>query len=325
MMRASRRKNNILIFILSVFLASMFPATYSSAQEKKEVVVLVSEEIQPYAEALEGFKETLGRGPYSVAYEQFALSTEAQGGEGLKKKIAAARPDLIFTIGTPASLFAKINFINIPVVFSMVLNPVENNIVASFDGAADEITGVCLNIPVKAQLEAFKEVKPDIRRVGMLYDAKTNTRLAREAEAAAKDIGVELVSQPVFSEKSISSELDVVLAEADSLWAAPDPMIYNSSTARQIILTTLKDNIPFMAFSRNFVKAGALMALECDYHDIGSQAGDMAMKIMDRKSAAGIAVEFPRRTVLIINKRTADTIGLKIKKSVLDKAVVYGY
>lgn len=296
-------------------------AAQPAAGGPREVAIVVSEAMQPYRDAVAGFKEGMQGGPSPISYEEF-LASSADPAD-LARRIRDRRPAMVFAVGTQASVFARRYLTGLPVVFAMVLNPVENGVVPSMRSPGPGVGGVCLNIPIDAQLTVLKRLKPSIGRVGMLYNAKAGSGFAVEAIEAAKRARIDLVALPVNSEHEISPLLRKVLSEADGLWACPDPLIYNASTAQQIILAALQSNKPFMAFSKNFVKAGALAALECDYRDIGRQAGELAAKMMGGQDTAG-AVEYPRRTILIINKRTADVLGLRINKEILDAAVVYG-
>jgi putative ABC transport system substrate-binding protein len=325
MRKIARYRKKILYTGIALFFAAMSFAGASFAQENKEVVILLSDDIQPYRDAVEGFKDRAKEAPYAVKYDGFVLNPDDGENRALAEKIASLKPDLVFTVGTQASLFVKGKFKGVPIVFSMVLNPVENGVVSSMSRPGNGMTGVCLNVSVDNQFAVLKQIKPAIRRVGMLYNVKAvKAEVLDEIAKTARAANVELVAEPVFSEKDVSAALDKVLSKADSLWASPDPMIYNSSTAQRIILSTIKTNTPFMAYSKNFVKAGALAALECDYRDIGKQAGEMAVRVIGRKSAEDFGVEYPRQTVIVINKRTADTIGLSISKELLDKASIYG-
>lgn len=316
-------KRYVYVCCLAVFVALYFVVA-AGAQESKKVVVILSDSIGPYQDAVAGFKEVADAGAYAITYNEFPPSTDVADGAELKAEVEALKPDLIFSVGTPASLFARAYLKGAPVVFAMVLNPVENNIVPSMERPGISMTGVCLNIPIDIQLATLKKIKPVIRRIGMLYDVKTKAGLLNKAAAAAEKAGVELITEPVYSENEVAGALNRVLSTADSLWASPDPLVYNAATAQQIILATIKSNTPFMAFSKNFVKAGALVALECDYRDIGRQAGELAMKVMGQEGEKEIGIEYPRRTVVIVNMRTADTIGVRISKEILDSAVVYG-
>jgi putative ABC transport system substrate-binding protein len=299
-------------------------ADCSFSEGTKKIVVILSGEIQPYRDALAGFKEKLKMAPYSLTYEEFILTPEAGVNEAIKKEIARNAPDLIFTLGTQASLLAKSNFREMPVIFTMVLNPVENGVIESMERPEENISGVSLNVPIEEQFLILKLVAPGTKSVGLMYDARTGTALVDAAENAARKVGVKLVAEPVLAEKNISNVLNKVLSSSDSLLASPDPLIYNSSTAQQIILSTIKAHVAFMAFSRNYVKAGALMALECDYFGVGEQSAAMAVKVFDQGGLLGIKVESPRKLSLIINIHTATLIGVQIDEELLADAETFG-
>lgn len=313
-----------LCLIVAAFVALALSGPRLFALEKRSVAVLLSGDMSPYRSALEGFKDGVKGGAYEAAYEEYSLPPAAGDAGLLRERILALQPDLIFAVGTPAALFARSHFPGTPVIFSMVLNPVENGVVASLAAPGGGIGGVCLNIPVETQFRTLKRVQPALRRVGMLYDRNAGAAILDEARRAAHAAGLELVSGPVTSEREISSALSRILSQADSLWAFPDPLIYNAATGQRIILATLQGRIPFMVFSKSFVKAGALMALECDYADIGRQAGEMAARVFGQGGMDAIGVEFPRRTVLVINTRTAETIGLTLPGDITAGAELVG-
>lgn len=315
-------RRSVAIFVAVLFLAGTLVSPCALAQGERRVVMILSGDFQPYRDAEAGFKDKLAAGHYPVTYSEFLMSRDAKENAELKEKITSSSPDLIFTVGTPASLFARENFRDIPVVFSMVLNPVENKVVSSMDRPDGNMYGVSLNIPIEEQLRALKRIKPDIKSIGMLYDVKRGPESIFPSQKAAEKISVKFIAEPVSAEKDISKGLDRVLNEADALWADADPLIYNSSTAQQIILATLKRRVPFMAFSRNFVKAGALAAMECDYYETGRQAGGIAARILAGKDIPAVKVEAPKVFTLSINKRTADMLGLRIDRGVLAGAEI---
>jgi putative ABC transport system substrate-binding protein len=246
---------------------------------------------------------------------------EAEGEEKeLADKINGEKPDLIFALGTEAALFAKKNLDDIPIIFSMVLNPVKSGIAESLQVPGDNITGVCLNIPVELQFKKLKEIIPDIKRIGYLYDAHKKSVLKDAARQAADKLGLQMISRPIYSREDVPQELSIIIREADCLWAEIDPLVYSPQSARHIILETLKARLPFMAFSFPYVKAGALLAMECDYYDIGKQSAQTAIKILEGQKPGSIPVALPRETRLAINRRTARTIRLTIPEKSLDKA-----
>jgi putative ABC transport system substrate-binding protein len=315
--------NKYITYLLIFAVFAGFAVTSASAQEKV-VCVLLSRDIAPYKEALSGFKEGIASGRYEIKYHQIDFKREAHKGSLLEEEIENLSADMILCIGTEAAVFAKTNLKERPLLFTMVLNPVENRIIESDIRPEEGITGVNLNISIEDQLKAFKRVIPGIRKVGMLYDKSKKAALAREARIAAEETGLNLVARPVLSRREISTALEQVYHDSDCIWAGADPMIYNPSTAKDILLFTLKNKVPFMAFSSNFVKAGALLALESDYRDIGKQTAELASKILESKNPSSILipVQTPRKTRLIINMNTARTLGIYISRDIQKEALV---
>lgn len=306
-----------IVWICSVIFFNVF-ASFSSvfAQDQDKIVILRSQDISPYNSAVYGFKDEMDR-TFTVSYQEYQLEDYADREDSLMTEIENDRPTLIFAVGTEAAMLAKNNIRDIPVIFSMVLNPVESGVVKSVRHPDDNITGISLKISIEKQFRKIKEIFPNVHKIGMLYDAKNMVGLKKEAESAAENLDLTLVAKAVNSTGEVDDALNEVINEADILWAGVDKLIYNPQSAQHILLATLRNKIPFMAFSSNYVNAGALMALECDYVDIGRQSADLAIKVLNGEKASEIPVVSPRMTRLVINEKTAQLIGVKIPKVTL--------
>jgi putative ABC transport system substrate-binding protein len=314
--------------LLKSFLGAVFfillLADTSFCREARTVHVLFSRSLRPYHEALKGFKEGVRAQGYDVQYREDDISKLAGGEPKLIREINDSKPDAVLAIGTEAALLARDNVKETPVIFTMVLSPLESGVADSVERPGENITGVSLDIPIEEQFDVLKRVLPGIRKVGMLYDVDTKRKMAREASTAAAREGLTIIAKGIRSRTEISQGLDEVLVDADCLWGGVDPMIYNPSTASQIILTTIKKHVPFMAFSANFVRAGALMALECDYFEIGRQTAEVAANIFKGRKPSSIPVGSPKKTILVINMSTARNIGVSIPADLLKDAVILG-
>ncbi len=304
--------------ILSLF------AEMSFCAEARTVYILLSRALKPYGQAIDGFKEGIRRLGYDVKYFESDIGKTPGREADIVRKINGSGPDIVLAVGTEAAFLAKDSIEDIPVLFTMVLDPLESGIVDSTERPGENITGVSLDIPIDEQFDILKRVLPGVRKIGILYDADTKRKIAREANIAAGRKGLTVIARGIGSMTEISSSLDEVLAGADCLWAGVDPMVYNSSTASQIILTTIRKKVPFMAFSANFVKAGALMAMECDYFDVGKQTAEIAAGIFKGRKPSSIPVGSPKTTVLAVNTGTARNIGVSIPASLLRAAVIFG-
>ena len=326
MTKAIKLKKRILLY--GVFCIPLFMVIFCGdvlAAEEHKIFVIKSRDIPPYKDAYSGFREAMESRVYNAVYKEHNLQKFANRTADLVKILDEEKASIVLAIGTEAAVFARRSIKEIPVVFTMVLNPVESGIVDSLKRPGGNITGVCLNIPVEVQFKVLKKIVPHVKSIGMLYDKATKSQVEREARIAAARTGVKLVAKPIYSEAEISSGLDEVFRESDCLWAGVDPKIYNPATARHIILSTLRNKIPFMAFSAQFVKAGALIALECDYYDIGQQTAEMTAEMLTRSTRPhNMPVSLPRKTKLVVNMKTARNVDVDIPGDLLGGAVVYG-
>ena len=113
--------------------------------------------------------------------------------------------------------------------------------------------------------------------------------------------------------------------QVDALWLFPDPVVAQQTIVTQILYNALIKKIPVIGISPSYVKAGALMALTCDYRDVGKQAGETACRILQGEKASEIAVTNPRQFKLYLNRSVADKLQVSIPKYLFSEASeVYG-
>ena len=201
----------------------------------------------------------------------------------------------------------------------MVINPAESLLIDSSAGSGSNLTGVSLDILPELQFKKLKEMLPTLSRVGIIYNAKEKEWI-QNIKTAAKKLGLIIVAKPISSAADVPHALDELVGSADCLWAQVDPLIYNAQSSQYILLTLLRNKIPFAAFSSQYVKAGALLALECDYSNIGRQSAQMAIKILANKAVASIPVALPEKMNLVVNKKIAELIGIEIPQKLLEEA-----
>jgi putative tryptophan/tyrosine transport system substrate-binding protein len=312
---------SIALLSLAGTIAFLTSSPLAIAAEDTVIVVIRSRIIKPYNDALAGFESAFNKSGYHVTLRIFDLeAVEGKGEKGLQE-ITSVKSVLTFAIGTEAAVFAKEKLKDLPVVFSMVLDPVKAGIVESPTAAGDGFLGITLDIPPQVQFEKMKELLPAVRRVGILYSAEETEWLSGIKKMAEK-MNVVIVAKLVNSGADVPARLDEISREADCLWAQVAPSIYNAQSSQYIILTLLRNKIPFMAFSSQYVKAGALAALECDYSDIGRQSADIALKVVQGHASGAVSLSFPAKVRIVVNKRIAGLLGVNIPATILDEATV---
>ena len=223
---------------------------------------------------------------------------------------------LIVTIGSSATLEVAQRIRDIPIVFSMMLDP------ERLPPDQANVAGVSLRIPFDLQLQMIVSLLPTVKNIGVIYDAQKNEAVVQHLMSAASAVHLRITPFPVASQRDIPTAMDRLAKDADALLGIVDGMVYTSKTAGSMIRYTIKHQIPFIGISASYVKAGALCALEIDPVDIGRQTAIIAQQILAGEPTATNKIVAPEKIDLAINLRTADIIGVTIPKTIREKASI---
>jgi putative ABC transport system substrate-binding protein len=226
------------------------------------------------------------------------------------------KPDLIYTLGTSATTTVSKAITTIPVVFAMVMDPQGAGIHGS------NVTGASLDIPASLLIGSLKRTLPNVRDVGVFYNTAENSDFIKSAKSVAQSHGLNLKTYAVKTAQDIPDMKDL---DIDALWMIPDTVVCKTATVERIFLTSLKHKIPVMGISSSYAKAGAIMAVSCDYKDIGAQAGEIANMILNGTKPSSITITNPRVTKLYLNLAVADRLNVRIPDNIVSQAEeVYG-
>lgn len=220
---------------------------------------------------------------------------------------------MIFTLGSFTTEATLKEIMDIPILAGMILRP---NLLKPFSHG----TGVFLEYPVETQLRWLRQILPDIRTVGVIYNPKENQAMINNALRIASKMGFNLKANEVHTPQALPFALNDLAKEIEVLWGIPDELVLNQQTAKHILLFSFRNSIPFVGLSSTWVKAGALYALEADYIDIGMQCGEMAFNVLNGVKVSSIAPEPPRKVTYSLNLKTAEQMKIKISEKVIREA-----
>ncbi len=212
----------------------------------------------------------------------------------------------------------------IPIVMSLVLDPVGIGLVASLVRPGGNVTGTSFMAPdlVGKHLELLKEVVPKVSRVALLRHPgnPASALYLREAEAAARTLGVRLQTLEARSPQEIDSAFAAMTRErAGALLISPDPLF--GTQRRQIAELAAKRRLPAIhGGTLEYAEAGGLMVYSPNILDLERRAATYVDKILKGAKAGDLPVEQPTKFELIINLRTAKAISLTIPPSLLQRA-----
>jgi putative ABC transport system substrate-binding protein len=229
---------------------------------------------------------------------------------------------VIVTVGPEMTRAAKRVTTTVPIVMAPVSGPVEAGLVASLARPGGNITGLTLDIGPELEgkrLELLREVLPKLRRIAYLgTKAEWEAPRGVSIRAAAKTLGLALFLAE-FRPNDYAGAFDLIAS------ARPHAIITSTSpgsyTYRGLIAEfAARNRVPSMSHFREFVEDGGLMSYGVDLRDIYRRAAIYVDRILKGARPADLPVEQPTKFELVINMKTAKTLGLTIPQSILLRA-----
>ncbi|HKQ62836.1 MAG TPA: ABC transporter substrate binding protein [Candidatus Polarisedimenticolaceae bacterium] len=283
----------------TLLLAALHGLLLLGASKRPHVVVLLSQDLPPYRQTIEGFQQQLDKLGIGCELEILPLAAPLE----------RVQADLLLALGTPATKRAG-GYTGAPVVSALALR-------AADLGPRGGMTGVFLEFPVEVELQWMTRLLPGHRRVGVIYSRAENQERMLQATRAAEALSLQLIRRPIEGPREIPASLASLQNEAEVLWGVADDTVLTPQTATEFLTYALRNRMPFVGLSLPWVKAGALYALDRDYADVGRQCGEMAARILRGEPVAAVPREAPRRVVYSVNLRTAEQLALSIPGSLL--------
>jgi putative ABC transport system substrate-binding protein len=276
---------------------------------------------------LEAFRQGLRELGY-VEGQNIALESRWAEGKydrypALAADLLRLKVDVIVAVGGAATQAAQQATRTIPIVMSVVIDPLGSGLVASLARPGGNVTGLSLMAPdlVGKQFEVLKEVVPKVSRVALLWnpDNPGSAPLLREAEVAARASGVRLQSLEARGPQEIDSAFAAMTRErAGALVVLSDGIFGNQ--LRQIADLAAKRRLPSVFGMSESAEAGGLMAYSANLLDLERRAATFVAKILKGAKPADLPVEQPTKFELVINLKTAKALGLTIPQSLLGRA-----
>jgi putative ABC transport system substrate-binding protein len=229
--------------------------------------------------------------------------------EFVRKRVA-----VIVTNGSAPVLAAKRKTSTIPIVSTVMGDPVGTGLVVSLARPGGNITGLSLQQPDLAgkRLELLREVAPGFRRLAVMANIGNPVAALemREVEASARRFGLELARLELRRTSDIAPAIEKLTERAEALYVVGDPLI--TTNRARVVALVLGTRLPVIYNSREYAEAGGLMAYGPNYLELYRRAGDHVDKILRGTKPGDIPVEQPTKFELIVNLKTAKALGLEI-------------
>jgi putative ABC transport system substrate-binding protein len=274
--------------------------------------------------AREGFIEALKEAGYedgkNIKIDFQNAQNDITNAQTIARKFVDEKVDMILAIATPAAQAAANVTKDIPILITAVTDPVSAGLAESLEKPGGNVTGTTDMNPVAEQIKLIKDLVPNAKKVGILYNAgEINSKVQVDiAKQAAAEYGLTIIEATVSNSNEVSQATQSLMGRVDAIYVPTDNTIVSSIGA--VIKVANDHKIPVIGSERGQVEAGAIATKGIDYKELGKQTGRIAVEIIKGKKPQDIPIEGAKVVTLIINQKAAETIGLTIPKDILDNA-----
>jgi putative ABC transport system substrate-binding protein len=310
----------------SIFKSVIFSAAIlSCGLQAKPVYVATTAIVEhPALDAVrDGVKEVLTENGYSG--EQFKFTYESAQGQPaiaaqIARKLVGDEPDVIVAIATPSAQAAVSVSKTIPVVFSVVTDPVGAKVVPSLTQPGGNVTGLSDMVNVRQHLSLIKEFIPNLKTVGIPYNPgeANSVAIVTALKAAAAQMGIAVVESPAPKSSDVMIAAKQLIGKTDAIYCPTDNTII--SAFESVVKVGIDAQIPVFAADTGSVERGAVAAVGYDYFDLGRQTGDIVVRILKGEKPGSIDVKMAEGTNLFVNPKMAARMGVKVPAAALARA-----
>ena len=240
------------------------------------------------------------------------------------KELVRLNPDVLASISTPATAALQAETRKIPIVFAWVSDPVGSGFVTSLANPGGNITGF-LNIEASVigkWLTLMRDIAPQVSRIGFLFNPQTAPYAQYYLDtfrSAASALAIEAIDAPVHSTEEVEAFMTKFGGEPGA------GLVVMSDTSMNVFRTTIyslaeRYRLPTVYPYRFFVAEGGLMSYGIDVPDLLRGAASYVDRILRGEKPSELAVQQPTKFELVINVKTAKTLGLAIPQTLLATA-----
>jgi putative tryptophan/tyrosine transport system substrate-binding protein len=307
--------------------AAAWPLATHAQQPAMPVIGLLNgASPEGYAHYVAAFRQGLQQAGY---VEGQNVTVEYRWAQGQYDRLPAMAADLVhreaavIVANTPGAIAAKNATSKIPIVFTTGDDPVRLGLVTSLSRPGGNVTGVTeLTVELTAKrLELVHELVPAARVIGLLAnpDPTRMVVMTRDAQAAATNLGLELIVLPASTEAEVESAFATLAQKrVGALVIGADAFL--NSIAEKLGELALRHSMPAIFGFHQFAAAGGLASYSGNIMDSYHLAGAYAGRILKGEKPADLPVEQSTKVELIFNLKSAKALGVTIPVTLLGRA-----
>jgi putative tryptophan/tyrosine transport system substrate-binding protein len=315
-------------FIAGLGSAAAWPVVVRAQQPTMPLIgFLHGASPEAYAHMVTAFSQGLKEAGYVDGHN---VAIEFRWAEGHYDQVPAMAADLvhrqvavIVAGGTPPAVAAKTATPVIPIVALVGVDPVQRGLVGSLNRPGGNLTGIAfLTVELAPKkLEMLHELLPTAATIALLVNptnplAEGESKLVQDA---ARSLGLQLQILNASTESQIDTAFGTIAEQHASALVVSVDTFLNSRRA-QIVTLAARHAVPAVYGAREYAISGGLMSYGIDLADGYRLSGAYAGKILKGAKPADLPVQQPTKVELVINLKTAKTLGLTFPATLLGRA-----
>lgn len=312
--------------LLALLILSLLLGVNSSvvAGEPLRIGVIQIVEHPALDSAREGFMQALNDLGYEEDRDVLYNIQNAQGDMSIAGTIAQMfvdeKKDLILAIATPTSQAMAQATDEIPILITAVTDPVAAGLVYSMENPGTNVTGTTDMTPVKTQLLLLKEIVPEVKRLGIVYNVgEVNSVVQVDiAKAAAAELDLEIIHATASTSGEVFQAAQSLVGRVDAIYV---PTCNTAVSALESVVAVAEDyQLPLVVGEEDSVVRGGLATTGINYYDLGYQTGEMARLVIEGADPATLPIQSADRVETVINLSAAEAMGVVFPASLMERA-----
>ncbi len=300
----------------------------ANAGDNKTVAIMTMVDTPQLLEVRDGIIKGLASHGYVEGKNLTIDYKSAQGNFGTAQQIArqfvGESPDVIVAITTPVGQAVVSSTKDLPVIFSTVTDPVSAKLVPSGIHPGGNVSGVSDLVPTELQINLVKQIVPNLKALGLLYDSSQDSSraTAESIKQVAPKMGFTVVEAPAMGVNNVASAAQSLVGKVDAIFVPNDTIVY--SAFETVVKVAQESRTPLFSAERRSVQRGSIGTVGFDFTQMGLQTAEMVNQVLNGKTPGDMDVvymkDIPNATGLYLNKASAEKMGVTIPPALLDHA-----
>ncbi|MDQ6525437.1 ABC transporter substrate-binding protein [Nocardioides sp. LHD-245] len=248
-------------------------------------------------------------------------NADAATEQTLAQKFISGGCDVIVPVGTSASQLMATATKDIPIVFAASSTPVDAELVASMDEPGGNVTGVADVIDPVPDIDAMKQLIPDLDKVGLIWKLgdPAGDAQADKARAHLDELGVEYVEATISNGSDITQAAQSLVGKVDAIEIPGDTTTISAVEGLMKVADDAK--LPVYGGTGEAVAAGAVISSSYDYEVVGKEVATLVLAVLDGADPATTAVVVPETGGFDLNRTKLTELGIDVPAEILDAAL----